>query len=143
MLNTTKWGAQGALGAGATALATTLRLETGQGTRFGPLPAGDHFYLTLKSGGVTERVRVTAVAGDTLTVIRGVDNTSAVAFPTGACVSFEWNPAQLCEFATSCAVTAALPNTGVTPGTYCTNCTTCFEVGADGRIKNVNGATTC
>ena len=143
MLNTTKFGATGTLGQPLTATATTMALSSGQGSRFGPLPAGDYFYATVKSGGTREVVKVTALAGDVAIIVRAVDNTAATSFVSGACVTIEWNPAQLCEFARSCAISAALVPTGVTPGTYCTNCTTCFEVGADGRITKVNGATAC
>lgn len=49
------------------------------------LSAGDHTYVTLANAGGTkiEVVKVTAIASNTLTVIRGQDNTSALAFSAG------------------------------------------------------------
>jgi hypothetical protein len=49
------------------------------------LSAGDHTYVTLADAGGTkiEVVKVTAIASNTLTVIRGQDNTSALAFSAG------------------------------------------------------------
>lgn len=140
MLDVTKWGAQSNLARSITAQETLIQVSLGQGVRF-KVPEGNYFYATMKNHGLVEHVRVMAVSGDTLTVIRGQDNTSAEPFGAGTCIEVEWNPAQLCEYVSQCAT--GLGPTGVTPGTYCMTCDTCFEVGADGRITSVNGSKSC
>jgi hypothetical protein len=49
------------------------------------LSAGDHTYVTIANAGGTkiEIVKVTAIVSNTLTVVRGQDNTSALAFNAG------------------------------------------------------------
>jgi hypothetical protein len=141
MLNTTKFGAVSELGAALTATSQQITLPAGQGLRFSPLASGDYFYLTLKNAGQREVVKVTNVQNDVLTVIRGVDNTTAQAFPKGSCVAFEWNPLQLCEYSTQCT-NATLP-TGVAAGTYCFNCNTCITVNGEGRIISIDGEVEC
>ena len=141
MLNVTKYGASSALAVPLTATATELVLPAGQANRFKTLPAGDWFYLTLKNAGQREVVKVTSIVNDTLTVVRGVDNTSPIAFPKGSCVAFEWNPLQLCEYTNQC-VNAETP-TGVEAGTYCFNCNTCITVNGQGRITSIDGEVSC
>lgn len=140
MLDTSKWGAQGNTARAITAQDQLIALGLGQGARF-TVPSGNYFYATLIQGHVREVVRVDAVNGDTLSVTRGLDNTTAQPFGVGTCVKVEWNPAQLCEYVQQCA--SGIGPTGVEPGTYCMTCDTCFEVGADGRIYNVNGSAGC
>lgn len=73
------------LAANITSGATSIALTAGEGGRF-PSPGGaDYFLLTLyQMSGANEVnheiVKVTARAGDTLTVVRGWDNTTARAF---------------------------------------------------------------
>lgn len=66
----------------------TLLLETGDGARFPSPAAGDYFSLTLTQGiGLEESweiVKVTARSGDTLTVTRAQEGTSAAAWPAGS-----------------------------------------------------------
>lgn len=66
----------------------TLLLETGAGARFPSPASGDHFSVTLTQGiGLEESweiVKVTARSGDTLTVTRAQEGTSAAAWPAGA-----------------------------------------------------------
>jgi hypothetical protein len=75
---------------------TSILVEAGHGARFPALTGSDFFYVTLESAAlVREIVKVTARAGDTLTVVRGQDGTTAVAWPAGAPVALRANAAAL------------------------------------------------
>ena len=75
--------AYGTLNASITSSATTIVLVSGQGARFPTLSAGDYFYATLiDTSNNLEIVKVTARSTDTLTVVRGQDNTTARAYAT-------------------------------------------------------------
>lgn len=64
--------------------ATALTVATGSGTLFPAPTAGDYFYATLVNPSNTiEIVKCTARIGDTLTVVRGQDGTTAAAFAIG------------------------------------------------------------
>ena len=84
------------LGASVTAVATSLTLETGQGERFPMLTGVDYFYATLSDpSGRIEIVRVSARAADTMTVVRGQDGTSALAWSAGDRLELRINRALL------------------------------------------------
>lgn len=70
---------------GITDTATSLTLSTSSGAEFPDPGVGDHFYVTLigEDEGAAEIVKVTARTGDTMTIIRGVDGTTASAFNAG------------------------------------------------------------
>ena len=71
---------------GITNSATTLTVATGKGALFPPLPLGsDYFYATIinVAGTISEIVLVTALSGDTMTISRGVDNSTALAWLAG------------------------------------------------------------
>lgn len=71
------------LNASITSSSTTIVLVAGQGARFPTLSAGDYFYATLiDTSNNLEIVKVTARSTDTLTVVRGQDNTTARAYAT-------------------------------------------------------------
>jgi hypothetical protein len=71
------------LNASITSSATTIVLVAGQGARFPTLSAGDYFYATLiDTSNNLEIVKCTARSTDTLTVVRGQDNTTARAYAT-------------------------------------------------------------
>lgn len=78
--------AYGNLASGITNVATSVSLGAGEGARFPSLSGGDYFLATLigyDSNGnenAWEIIKVTARATDTLTVVRGQDGTSAVAW---------------------------------------------------------------
>lgn len=73
----------GTLNAGITSSSTTIVLNSGEGSRFPTLGAGDYFYATLiDTSNNLEIVKVTARATDTMTVVRAQDNTTARAFST-------------------------------------------------------------
>ena len=60
--------------------ATTATVTSG--SVFPVLNAGEYFYCTFDNGTNNEIVKVTARSGNTLTIVRGVDNTTARAFST-------------------------------------------------------------
>lgn len=71
----------GTLNAGINSSVTTIVLSAGEGARFPTLSAGDYFYATLiDTSNNLEIVKVTARSTDTMTVVRGQDNTTARAF---------------------------------------------------------------
>lgn len=76
--------ATSALASSITNVATSLTVTTGQGSLFPSLSGGDYFYCTLANiSGTVEIIKVTARTSDTFTIVRGQDNTSAVAWNAG------------------------------------------------------------
>ena len=76
--------AYGTLSAGIASGDTTITLDGGQGARFPTLGAGDYFYATLvDTANNIEVVKVTARSSDSMTVVRGQDNTTAKAYAIG------------------------------------------------------------
>lgn len=71
------------IAAGITDSDTTITLATGDGAEFPTLTTGDYFFGTLVGVGTSEIVKVTARSSDTLTVVRGQDNTTAAAWDSG------------------------------------------------------------
>lgn len=88
-----------------TNVATSLTVVTGEGTRFPAPAAGEYFVATLEEvdgGGAVvgrERVRCTARTTDTLTVERGVEGTTARAFPAGSRVELRVTAAGMANLA--------------------------------------------
>lgn len=80
--------ANNASGTTATAISasdTGLVLTTGNGAEFPTLGVGDYFYATLaSSGGTLEIVKATARSGDSLTVVRAQEGTTAQSFAAGS-----------------------------------------------------------
>lgn len=78
--------ASSTLAAGISNSATSLTLVTGTGAKFPQIGSGQYFKLTLNdaaTGLVYEIMHCTAISGDTLTVVRGQEGTSAVAWLEG------------------------------------------------------------
>lgn len=73
------------LGSAATSGATSLTLASGTGALFPNPVAPDYFVATLANSGETafEIVKVTARSGDTLTVVRAQEGTTAAAWASG------------------------------------------------------------
>lgn len=71
------------LAASISAAATSLTLSTGDGSRFPAISSGEWFPLTLVDGATVEILKVTARAGDVLTVTRAQEGTSASEFDSG------------------------------------------------------------
>ena len=60
-------------------------LTTGDGAEFPVLTAGDYFYATITStAGTQEIVKATARSGDSLTIVRAQEGTTAQSFAAGA-----------------------------------------------------------
>ena len=75
----------GFLNTAITASDTGIVLQSGNGASFPALGAGEYFYATLVSTGNTlEVVKVTARSGDSMTVVRAQDNSSAASFAAGS-----------------------------------------------------------
>jgi hypothetical protein len=73
-----------------------LQLAPGTGSLFPILASGDYFFATLTSIiGTVEIVRCTARVGDNLTVVRGVDGTSATSFPANSRIEMRVNAAAI------------------------------------------------
>ena len=138
MLDVTNWGSRTTLSSAITPTDTTILVPSPDRHLF-EVATGDHVYITVRSGNTFERMVVRGSAAGRLLVDRAQDNTTAKSFPTGACVSIEWNPAQLCEYTRMCIDGTDTPC--LTPQTVCMDCNTCLEVGADGRIKSINKGT--
>jgi len=72
------------LAASISSSTTTIVVSSGQGSRFPAVTAGDYFYATLyDASNNIEIIKVTARSTDTLTVVRGQDNTSARTYAAG------------------------------------------------------------
>jgi len=84
--------ASGVLASSISAGSTSITLSAGQGILFPAITGTQFFVATLKDTGtgLLEIVKVTARSGDTVTVIRGQEGTSASGFPTGSV--FELRP---------------------------------------------------
>jgi hypothetical protein len=79
--------AVGYLQSAITASDTGIVLTVGTGANFPSLAAGEYFYATISIGSVpVEIIKVTARSGDTLTVVRGQEGTSASNFSAGSVV---------------------------------------------------------
>lgn len=76
---------------------TTITVASGHGSRF-PAPSnGNYFFVTVEdfSTGATEVMKVTARLGDSMTVERGFDFTTAAAFNAGVTVELRVSAAML------------------------------------------------
>jgi hypothetical protein len=74
---------------------TTIALATGTGTSFPSPVAPQYFMGTLSAGALVEIVEVTARSGDTLTVVRGQENTVAQSWPAGSLFQHLWTAGQV------------------------------------------------
>jgi len=76
----------GTIASGISASATSIALTTGHGVRFPAIASGQVLYATLlNSSNVLEQIHITAhtASSDTLTVVRGVNGTTAKAWSAG------------------------------------------------------------
>jgi len=74
------------LASAITSSATSLTVATGQGSLFPTITGSNIFYITLQSATAStpiEIVKVTARSGDTMTIVRAQDGTTASAFNSG------------------------------------------------------------
>lgn len=84
--------ARSTLSIGAASGALSLTVASGTGSRFPTLTGAQYFYATLENAAlVREIVRVTARTGDTLTVVRAQDNTTAQSWNAGDTIALRLN----------------------------------------------------
>jgi hypothetical protein len=77
--------AVGYLATAISASDTNAVLQTGNGANFPTLIVGNYFYATLmNTGGAMEIVKVTARSGDSMTIVRAQESTSAQSFAAGS-----------------------------------------------------------
>lgn len=78
-------------------VATQVTLAPGTGTRFPSLNNGDYFVGTLSDAlthQINEIVKVTAIIGDVITIIRAQEGSSALAWPSGSIFENLWTSGQ-------------------------------------------------
>ena len=74
----------GTLSTGINSSVTTIALDTGQGAKFPTLTGSDFFFATIiDTSNNLEIVKVTARSNDSMTVVRGHDNSTARSFSVG------------------------------------------------------------
>lgn len=90
------------LRAAITPASTQLLLASGGGAYFA-IGSGNYVFLTVEDGNSVEVMKFTntgIIVGDTITVERGQDGTTAKSFPAGACVKIAWNVQQIKDLVT-------------------------------------------
>jgi hypothetical protein len=99
----------------ATAITTSdTGIVVANGSQFPTITGVDYFYITLVSqAGTTEIVKVTARVGNSMTVVRAQDGSSAVSFQVGTLVEMRVNAATVSDLVDETYVVAsAAPTTG-------------------------------
>jgi len=142
--------AYGILASGITSGATIIPLQTGHGARFGALAAGEFLFATLiNAANQLEVVKVTAIAGDNLTAVRGQDGTTAIAFSAGDRIEDRPCRAAMLEFllksdfGSYAATLGLVPTTGDVKPTFKTVADPTWVMMNDGSIGNAaSGGTT-
>jgi hypothetical protein len=87
------------LAASITNAATSLSVASGAGALFPAISGSDYFYATLtNAAAAVEIVKVTGRSGDTFTVVRAQDGTSALAWSSGDKVELRITKAVLDDF---------------------------------------------
>lgn len=98
---------------------TDTTITVVDGSVFPALGEGDHCYLTLISnGGVLEFVKVNAISGNSLTCLRGQDDTTASAFNTGDSVELRVTAAVLAEIEAGGGAETVFYDHNVMPGRF-------------------------
>jgi hypothetical protein len=116
--------ASGTLSAEMTAIATSFALGVGEGNAFPNPTSGQSFMVTLQNGANIEIMEVTARSGDTFTVVRAQEGTTAQIWAIGTPVEMRLTAGvmdrffQLLAATVDFAATLALGTTGkITGGT--------------------------
>lgn len=92
------------LAGGISSTATSMNVATGSGALFPALLAGQYFVITMVSattGIIGEIMHVTAVTGDTFTIVRAQEGTAAAAWNATDIVSNFWTAGQFATLWTS------------------------------------------
>lgn len=105
--------ASGTLATAINASDTGIVLTTGNGASFPSLGASDYFYATLEStGGTFEVVKVTVRSGDSLTVVRAQEGTTAQSFAAGSRIELRVTAQAMRDLADAEQVTYTPAGTG-------------------------------
>lgn len=78
-----------------------LALAAGAGAQLAAITAGNYDYIIVTDGTSAEIMKYVSSGtpvNDTISVLRAQDNTTAKAFPAGACVKIGWNVQQVADF---------------------------------------------
>lgn len=121
---------------------TQLLLAAGAGTALSGIGAGNYAYVTVNDGMNVEVMRYTStgpITNESITVVRALDNTSAKAFPTGACVKIVWNILQLDEYIQRIISETPTPANTVTIGPSTVEPTSAPPTGVIYAIKGDTG----
>jgi hypothetical protein len=90
---------------------TGVVLATGTGSQFPVLTTGDYFYATIVStAGTREIVKATARVGDTLTIVRAQEGTTAASFAAGAQFELRITAASVLDNASESTSALAAPS---------------------------------
>jgi hypothetical protein len=82
-----------------------ITVASGTGALFPTITTGDYFYATLTStGGTQEVIKVSARVGDTMTIARGQDSTTAQSFASGSRIEMRTNVAAITDFVNNSAI---------------------------------------
>lgn len=91
--------ASGTLATSINASDTGIVLTTGNGANFPALGATDYFYATLEStGGTLEVIKVTVRSGDSMTVVRAQEGSTANSFAAGSRIELRVTGAAVTDF---------------------------------------------
>ena len=118
------------LASGITSSATSATVT--DGSVFPSLSSGEHFYCTFDDGTNNEIVKVTARSGNTLTIVRAADNTTARAFSSGNQAELRATAALLTDIQENIAAKSA--NQTVYNTTTASSATT-YDVGTDPGVE--------
>ena len=102
------------------------------GSVFPSLGAGEYFYITFDDGSNNEIAKVTARSGNTLTIVRAQDNTTARAFSSGDSAELRVIAAVLTEIQENIAAKSA--NQTVYSATAASNATA-YNIGVDPGVE--------
>ncbi len=102
------------------------------GSVFPTLGSGEHFYCTFDDGTNNEIVKVTARSGNTLTIVRGVDNTTARAFSASDAAELRATSALLTDIQENIAAKSA--NQTVYSATTASSATS-YDIGIDPGVE--------
>jgi hypothetical protein len=111
---------------------TATSATVADGSVFPTLEAGEYFYCTFDDDTNNEIVKVTARSGNTLTIVRGVDNTTARAFLSGDAAELRATSALLTDIQANIAAKSA--NQTVYNATTASSATA-YDIGIDPGVE--------
>jgi hypothetical protein len=111
---------------------TATSATVADGSVFPTLEAGEYFYCTFDDDTNNEIVKVTARSSNTLTIVRGVDNTTARAFLSGDAAELRATSALLTDIQANIAAKSA--NQTVYNATTASSATA-YDIGIDPGVE--------